>query len=142
MAIVGYNFNKISAEKTTLPAGSVKIASNVSVVDVDKTPLKVGSAQNDVLKIKFLFTTEYKENVGKIVIEWDVIFMQTPEIIGAAYDAWKETKKLDEKVALEVYNSILVQCNIKALNLSNDLNLPSPVKFPKVVLQGPEAKKE
>lgn len=140
MAIVGYNFNKISAEKTNAPTGSVKISSNVSIVDVDKTPLKVGSAQNDVLKIRFLFTTEYKENIGKIVIEGDVIFMQTPDVISAAFDAWKETKQLNEKVAVEVYNSVLTQCNLKALNLSHDLNLPSPVKFPRVVLQGAEQK--
>jgi hypothetical protein len=39
-----------------------------------------------------------------------------------------------------ILNSILTKCNIQALILSQDVNLPSPIPLPKV-RQEPEAKK-
>lgn len=142
MAIVGYNFTKITAEKRNQPKGSIKVGSNISVVDVNSAKLSISNDQNATLRVKFLFTTDYGEDVGKIVIEGDVLFMQKSELVEGVLKKWEETKKLDDKVAVEVLNNVLFNCNLKALNLSHDLGLPSPVQFPKVVMKGKEGEAE
>ena len=142
MAVVGYNFTKITAEKNTQPKGNIKVRSNISIVDVNSATLSISNEANGTLRINFLFTTSYGQDVGKIVIEGDVLFMNKKEVTDEVYKKWQETKKLDDKVAVEVLNNVLFNCNLKALNLSHDLGLPSPVQFPKVVMKDKEGNEQ
>ena len=44
--------------------------------------------------------------------------------------SWKKDKKLPDEVNLQVINSVLRKCTIKALDLSEELQLPPPIALP------------
>jgi len=48
---------------------------------------------------------------------------------------WKDQKKVHKDVMTETLNVILDRCNIQALILARDINLPSPIPLPKVKVE-------
>ena len=75
MPIIGFNFDKIQAEKTNKPQGNVNIKNNVSVTDIqpDKVAL---STSEDVLKFIFEYNIKYEPNVGSINLNGHVLFLE------------------------------------------------------------------
>jgi hypothetical protein len=52
-------------------------------------------------------------------------------------DTWTKTKKLDKELMTLITNFILIKCNIKALELSQQVNLPPHIRLPLVELSSP-----
>ena len=48
-----------------------------------------------------------------------------------AIDGWKKEKKVDKDIMTQVLNTALTRCNVQALILSQDLNLPPPIPLPR-----------
>ena len=47
-------------------------------------------------------------------------------------DGWKKDKKLPKEIMTTILNSVLTKCNIQALILSEQINLPPPIPLPKL----------
>jgi hypothetical protein len=47
-------------------------------------------------------------------------------------EEWKKDKKLNEEISALVFNTILARCNVKALNLAQDVGLPPHFRLPLV----------
>ena len=126
--IVGININSIKA-KTNIDKvqGNVAINSSPTIVEVDKRD--VGDLK-DILIIKFFFRVDYNPDAGEIKMEGEVLYKtdNTKNII----KKWKEEKKLESDLAVEVLNAIFRRCLVKSVELSGDLRLPPPVRFPTV----------
>ena len=45
-------------------------------------------------------------------------------------DGWKKDKQLPKDLAPKILNTILAKCNIKALNLTQEVNLPPHIRLP------------
>ena len=54
-------------------------------------------------------------------------------------DKWKKDKELDQKLMMQVLNFILAKCNIKALSLSQEVNLPPQIPLPKLTAKKQQA---
>lgn len=133
MAIIGFSFSKFNCERAASRAqGSIDIKHNISVKDVTKTTLNVGGNKNDVLKVDFSFDIVYGGSLGKILIEGDVIFSDNKDIISETFKAWEADKKLPTMVNEEVFKFVYTKSSVKALELSDSLNLPSPIPLPKI----------
>ena len=133
MSIVGFSFLKFDAErKAPAVGGNIEINHNVSIKNVVKTNLNVGGNKSDVLRVEFDFVVNYSNNVGKIAIVGDVIYADTKEIIEETAKGWDIDKKLNSLVHEEVVKFIYTKAIVKALELSDSLNLPSPIPMPKV----------
>ena len=68
MAIVGFDFTKITAERKGNVKGKVNIKNNVSIKKVEKASLSLGSAKQTGLRFYFEFTAVYEPNIGNITI--------------------------------------------------------------------------
>ena len=46
--------------------------------------------------------------------------------------SWKKDNKVDKDILGPIYNTILSKCNVQAIVLSRDIQLPPPIPLPKV----------
>lgn len=139
MAIIGFSFIKFDCERKSNQAkGSIEIKHNVSITKVEKTSITVGSNKNDVLKINFGFDVIYSNDIGKVSIAGDVVFTDTPEIITETQKSWDLDKKLPALVNEQIHGFIYNKAIVRALELSDSLNLPSPIPMPKVSFKSQE----
>jgi len=133
MAIVGFSFIKIDAQRKKNSAkGGIEVKHNLSVADVEKTSLTVGGGKSDVLRIEFAFDVFYGESLGNISIHGDVIYTDTKEIIEETANSWAKDKNLSDLVREQVNKFAYNKCIVKSIEISDSLNLPSPIPMPKL----------
>ena len=138
MSIIGFNFKKISAEKDNKVTGKINIKNNLSIKNVEQEKLSLGKSE-DVLSFNFRYSVDYEPQVGKIVLEGNILCMEDPKKVKSILDSWKKDKKIPEDIAPPILNTILARCNIKSLTISQDLNLPPHIRLP--IVKNSESKK-
>lgn len=132
MSIVGFNFSKIVIEKNKNAVGKVSIANNLSIKEVKEAKLNLGSKKQSGLEFVFQYTSKYQPEIGKIDLNGFVIYMEAEAKIQEILGSWKKDKKIPKETLEVVYNNILTKCNIEALLLSREVQLPPPIPLPKV----------
>ena len=129
MSIVGFNFEKIMIEKKGKVNSNLKIKSNLSITDVDQEKLNVTSS-GDVIKFNFEYTADYDPGVGKIQLLGNLLYMEDKDKVKVLLEDWKKDKKLPKPLMAQIFNTILAKSNIKALSLTQEVNLPPHIKLP------------
>jgi hypothetical protein len=132
MTIVGFNFTKLEAEKKEIVKGKVNINNNVSITGVEEKNLSLANDKQKVLSFTFEFLAKYDPNIGFIKLIGDVLFMDDAKKAKETLDGWKKEKKLPKEIMTGILNTVLNKCNIRALILSEQVNLPPPVQLPKL----------
>ena len=132
MAIVSFSFTKLLAEKKESKNEKISINNNVSIVNVEEHVLPIGAQRQDALKISFLFTTQYDPNFGTIELHGNLIYLGDAKQLQEVLANWNKNKKLSADMMKDVLTSVLSKCNIQALVMSRDVQLPPPVPLPRV----------
>ena len=132
MAIVGFTFTKILAERKETANEKISINNNVSVLNVEESKLPVGSQTQDALKISFMFTTQYDPGLGSIELHGNLISLGDAKELKEVLSDWNKNKKLSADMMKTVLTTVLSKCNIQALIMSRDVQLPPPVPLPRV----------
>ena len=131
--IVGFGFNKLSAERKEAPKGKIDINNNVTVKDVQEADdVTLGNDKQNVLRFVFEFTSKYDPSIGIILFEGEVLYLEDSNKSKEILSSWKKDKKLPKELMAGLLNTILTKCNVKALILSQEINLPPPIPMPKV----------
>ena len=130
MTIVGFNYTKIAVEKKNPIKQSVKVKNDMIIENIKKTDLNIGGKE-DVLQIDFLYSAEYQPNIAKIELKGNVLYLAEGSH-KAILTHWTTKKKLPADVASQILNAILIKCGVKALSLSQDLNLPPHIRLPTI----------
>lgn len=139
--IVGFGFTKLSAEKKEAAKGKIDINNNVTIKDIQEDSFSLGrDKQQNVLKFIFEFTSKYEPSVGTILFEGELLYMEEPKKAKEIIASWKNDKKIPKELMAGLLNTILTKCNVQALILSQEINLPPPIPMPKVQVQ-PQAEK-
>lgn len=132
MTIVGFNFTNIHVHKDKPATGKINVSNNVSIKNVEETQLSMGQNKQNGLKFSFEFVSSYEPEVGAINLYGDVLTLEDEAKHKEILDGWKKNNSLDKSVMTPLLNHILQKCNVQALILSRDINLPPPVQLPKV----------
>lgn len=132
MAIVSFTFTKLLAEKKEGRNEKITINNNVSIANVEEHSLPIGSQKQDSLKISFLFTTQYDPGFGTIELHGNLIYLGDAKELKEVLANWDKNKKLPTEIMTDVLTSVLNKCNIQALIMSRDVQLPPPVPMPRV----------
>ena len=132
--IVGFGFTKLSVEKNSAPKGKVDINNNVTIKDVQEDNFSLGKDKQDVLRFIFEFTSKYEPAIGTILFEGELLYLEDTKKVKEILSSWKKDKKIPKEIMAGLLNTILTKCNVQALILSQEVNLPPPIPMPKVQL--------
>ena len=139
MKIIGFNINKIQADKKGNFSNKCSIKSGINIKDI--TSEKINISENPSLKFDFEFNLDYEPDLALILISGTVIILddsnEGPEIL----KDWKKNK-FDHEIKLPIYNFIMGKCNLKSLNLEEELGIPFHIPFPKLTPNKEESKKD
>ncbi len=133
MPIVGFNFTKISAERTEPKGTKINIQNNVHVENVEE--MDIGDKKK-ALKFTFNFTSKYTPDLGNVSMTASVIYTDDDKKMKDVLKEWKKNKKVSEDVMPEIVTYVLEKCNIESIVLSREVSLPSPMPLPKIDLPG------
>lgn len=136
--IVGFGFTKLSAERKEAAKGKIDINNNVTIKSVEEADISLGKNNQSVIKFLFEFTSKYEPNVGSILFEGELLYMDDAKKAKEIIAGWKKDKKVPKELMAGLLNTILTKCNVQALILSQEINLPAPIPLPKVQIQAPE----
>jgi hypothetical protein len=135
MTVVGFSLLKIAAERKGNGRSKLNIGNNITITNVTESEISLGANKETALVCSFEFETKYEPAIGNIVINGEVIYLIDAKKEKEVLAKWKKDKKLEDAITMDVLNHALNKCNIEALLISRDLNLPSPVPLPKISLK-------
>ena len=128
--IVGFSVKSIFAERKGIPRGRIDINSTPKIISIKKS--KRGFLKkNKPLNIEFKFHTRYEPNIGEIKIMGNVFYVGKK--MKNIMKMWEKEKKLPKEVDMEIKNFLFRKCLSIGLNLSENMQLPPPLIFPRVV---------
>lgn len=131
MKFVGFNYNKISAERVSESLEGLKIESSLNVDSIKENPSKNPDKSITFLDIYFTSTVNYSKNIAKIELKGKVILSVDSKIGKDVKEKW-EKKELVEEIKYPLFNFILTKTGVKALELEDNLNLPPHFRLPQV----------
>ena len=136
MTIVGFAFTKISAERVKPIDGPVSINNNISVKEIQRQEINMGQKKTQpALKFVFEFVSDYDPKVGSILLEGEITYIADEKVIEAIVKDWKAKKVIEKDLMSIIINNALARCNIQALVMSRDVNLPPPIPLPKLQVE-------
>jgi hypothetical protein len=136
MAIVGFNFTRMQTERLMPLEGKISINNNVSIKDISRMDLTLGSSKEPALRFLFEFTSEYEPKIGNITLNGDVTYLADEKRVQEILKDWKKDKRINKDLMTTILNHVLTKCNVQALLLSKEVNLPPPIPLPKLKPEG------
>lgn len=128
--IVGFGIKSISAIRKNIPKGRIDINSNPRFISISKA--KGGFLRkNKPLNIEFEFRIKYEPDIGEIKIKGNVFYHG--KNLKKILKIWKKEKKIPKEVDIEVKNFLFRKCLTIGVNLTENMQLPPPLIFPRVV---------
>lgn len=125
-------FEKISIEKKKDVVGNIEAKNNVKITEITEQPVDIIGEKQPLVSIKFTFSINYEPDIATLEIAGKVLDMVTEKEKKAILDLWKKEERLEPAYATTIMNTILTKCNIKALVLGAEVNLPSHIPMPRL----------
>ncbi|MFH2020882.1 MAG: hypothetical protein ABIJ34_05680 [archaeon] len=132
MTLIGFHFTKIMAEKQKTASGKISVKNNIVISKVQEAKLNIGSAKEAGIEFSFVFSCVFGPEIGEIVLEGAVVYMNEETKVKQVLAKWNKEKKLAPEMMEELYNHVLSKCNVEALILGRDMQLPAHIPLPKV----------
>ena len=136
MGILGSNYTKIHVEKRAPIKGKININSNILLIDAKKVELSWGKTKQNALRVEFEFKITYEPKTADITLNGELLYMAAPEAVEEMEKLWVKEKRLPKETTTEILNHLLSKCNLEALLLTREMNLPPPFPLPKVTPKG------
>jgi len=130
MPIIGFNFDKFYVERLKPIEPPLKINTNVAIKDVTEEKTMLSSKEDSILKISFEFSLGYDPKLAELQIAGHIHYMEKKKEAEKLVSGWKKSKKLEGDVSKMLLNAVLLKCNIKALTLAQEVNLPPHLRLP------------
>ena len=138
MPIVGFNFERVSGEKKNIISKEVKIRNNASITGILEERLPIEGSKGEVLKFTFEYITSYEPEIGEIELKGHILYLDDTKKIKEILKSWRKDKKIPQELMQQLLNTIIRRSSIKALTLSEELNLPPQIPLPKLTPLKPE----
>lgn len=129
MQIIGFNLIKISAERKEKQQGKLEIKQNINIDDISED--KINISKEEVIKITFSFNVDYSPDFAKLEIKGQTVLLPGKDEAKEIFKEWKK-KQIPEHFRIPLFNFIMGKCNIKALELEDELNLPLHLPMPRL----------
>jgi len=137
MKLIGFNINKISAEKISSDFKGLKIENSIKIEEISSTKTDFFKKNEEVIQVLFDYTLNYNPNLAKLAFSGSLILLMDEKEAKNILKQW-ESKKISEETKLPLFNLILRKTNIRALELEDELNLPLHLNLPSLKSQKKE----
>ncbi|HLC32905.1 MAG TPA: hypothetical protein VJJ82_03700 [Candidatus Nanoarchaeia archaeon] len=134
MPVAGMQFTRMLVEKHNVVKGKVQVNNNVALTNVERADT-LSSAKQGAAKFHFEFTAKYEPSIAEMTFTGFLTFVDEPKKVADVLESWKKDKKLPKDVMSGVLNTVLSRCNVEAVLLSREMNLPPPIPLPKVTVK-------
>lgn len=124
MAVYTISFKKIFAEKKKPLSGKIDAKTNISITNLEP-------ADDNTVKISFVYQTEYEPEFGTVEISGDVFYSADQKEIKTINEEWEKNKKINDELSVNLLNRIFSKASIEAAILTKEVNLPVPFNLPK-----------
>jgi hypothetical protein len=138
MKILGINFTKINAEKTSSKIKDVKVNTNIDISKISEVKSNFLNSDEKILGINFTNIINYDPNFAKIELKGNILISVDSDLFEKVLKQWKD-KKIPEDFRVTLFNLILKKSSLKALQLEEELNIPFHIPLPSI--KNPENKK-
>jgi len=129
MKIIGFNISKILIERENPIKGKLEIKSGLDIADIKKEEVPI--SEKPGLKFDFSYKVDYNPNIAKLEIKGSLITLDDDNESKEILEAWKK-KKYEHKSKVPIFNFIMSKCNIKAIQLEDEMGLPIHIPLPKL----------
>jgi len=129
MRIIGLTLSKISVEQKEPIKDKLEIKAGLNISDIKKETL--GLSDKNSLRIEFVYTVDYNPGVAYVEIKGAILTVDEQDESKNILKDW-ETKKIVDSVRIPLFNFIMNKCNIKAIQLEDELGLPLHIPMPKL----------
>jgi len=126
MKLAGFQFTKISAKRSREFNDKLEISSNIGIKNLEKHKSEI--TKQESLQIEFEYIIDYKK-LGKIEIEGIFFVLTDQKVMKEVIKEW-ENKKVESEIQIAIINLINRKSSIKALELQEELGLPSHIRLP------------
>jgi len=133
--LLGFNLNKMHAEKNPTFAGKLEIKSNINISSIEKEKLSLSKEES--VKISFDFLVSYGD-LGRVEVSGTMFLLLDQKTTKDLMAGWKN-KAIPADLNTTILNVILQKASIKTLEIEDELGLPPHISFPR--LQPSEQKK-
>jgi hypothetical protein len=132
--IIGFNLTKVLVEKdpSDAPKKLERVSTKTDITSISEQKMDI--KEKIALKFNFIFGVDYEKDIAKLKMEGSVLFLADPKQAKNILESWKK-KEIPKDVRLNIINSILAKCNVKAIGLEEDLGLPTHFPMPRFQLQ-------
>ncbi|NCO11852.1 hypothetical protein CO038_03635 [Candidatus Pacearchaeota archaeon CG_4_9_14_0_2_um_filter_39_13] len=131
--ILGFSFSKISAEKfdSNLPKGPKqrKITTNIKFTEIEKENFAL--INEETIRVSFNFSVVYEPKHAEITFNGTIMLRMDKEDSKRVMKEWKKRKILPE-IQIPLFNIVLNKCTVRALQLEEELNLPTHMPLPRI----------
>lgn len=130
MQIINFTFTKIESERKKPLQGKIEIGSNINIKSISEEKIEMFKDKN-VLRFNFDFVINYKPETAHVTFEGLILATVDKKEHKEILAKWK-TKKVADDIRIPLFNLILTKCNLRALQLEDELNLPAHIPLPQV----------
>lgn len=129
--IIGFGIHDIITNRIKkMPKIKINIESSPKIKSVKE--IKPPMSNKKALEISFEFITKYKPDIGEILMKGVVIYSGD---IKDATKTWKKNKKLPKEMDAEVKNFLFRKCLGLGIIISEEMQLPPPMMFPRIAVK-------
>ncbi len=131
MHIIGFHFDKILAERKSQDVKSdLKVNSTLNIKDVVEEKVPVMKEQV-VLRFTFEFLTEYDPHYATLLFTGNILMAAEKGESKDILKRWR-SKEVSKDLQVPLFNLILTKCNVRSLQLEDELGLPLHIQLPKI----------
>ena len=138
MQIVGFNLTKLSIERINDIMGKFKVTSKIDIKDIREEKISPVEGKQ-VAKLEFEYNIDYEPKLAEIKFRGIMMLMGDPKEIKDIAADWKKKGNILTDTKIRIYNTIFHKCNLKALELEDDFNIPPHIQLP--LIKSDEEKK-
>lgn len=129
MRLVGFNFNKISAEKLKEKVPEISIKTNIDISEIKQIESDILKTKDELVQAKFSYTVKYEPGYASIIIEGIATLSLDERQSKEVMKEWKK-KQMPEEFRVFLFNVILRKASIRSLPLEEEMNIPLHLPIP------------
>jgi len=129
MVIAGFGFKKILVDKHKDPSPGLKLDVKLNIKDITKKQIELQGQK--AIDVHFIFNVLFDPKIADLELEGDLVYIDSEEKIKDILDSWKK-KELTDEVKTRIFNFLMAKCNVKALALEDEFNLPYHLPLPRL----------